>query len=234
MATTGGSQQNNSINYIIILGASGGCLDLIDLIEEINKKKKTFKILGLLDDNIKKIRSNLSYKILGKFKKVKFLKNKKKIFFATAIGNEKNFFYKKKIIEDLKINKKKFPNLIHPRAIIRTSYPIGYGNIFHADVKISRNVKIKNMNLFLQNTIINHDTKIGSYNIFNTNTIVAGNVTINNSNYFGQRSNIKDKITINSLNLIGMGSIVLNNIYEKKRLIINKITKKINSIISIK
>ena len=35
---------------IIILGASGGCLDVLSLIEEINKKDKKYDILGFLDD----------------------------------------------------------------------------------------------------------------------------------------------------------------------------------------
>ena len=38
---------------LIILGATGGCLDIVNLIEEINKKKKIYQIVGLLEDNSK-------------------------------------------------------------------------------------------------------------------------------------------------------------------------------------
>ena len=43
------------IKKIIILGATGGCLDLINLIDDINniKRIKKFKISGFLDDKIK-------------------------------------------------------------------------------------------------------------------------------------------------------------------------------------
>lgn len=222
----GGLLQQYKMKKIIILGSSGGCLDLIDLIEDINAKKKTFIILGLLDDNIKNNNLTYPYKILGSFNKIKkYLKNKD-IYFATAIGNEKNFFKKKKIIKSLNISLGKFPNLIHPTAIIKTIKPFGKGNIFHSGVKIGRNVKINNMNLFLQNSIIQHDTNIGSYNFFNTATIVAGNVKIKNSNYFGQKVNIRDKVTINSYNLIGMGSIIIKNINFCYKIITNKIISK--------
>lgn len=222
----GGLLRLFNVKKIIILGSSGGCLDLIDLIEDINAKKKTFTILGLLDDN--KNNNNLAYpyKILGSFNKVKkYLKNKD-IYFATAIGSQKNFFNKKKILKSLNISLSKFPNLIHPQAIIKTTIPLGKGNIFHSGVKINRNVKINNMNLFLQNSIIHHDTNIGSYNFFNSATTVAGNVKIKNSNYFGQKVNIRDKVTINSYNLIGMGSIIIKNINCSYKIITNKIIYK--------
>ena len=45
------------VKKIIILGATGGSLDVINIINEINKssKSKKLKIIGFLDDKVKKL-----------------------------------------------------------------------------------------------------------------------------------------------------------------------------------
>ena len=127
---------------IIILGASGGCLDVIDIIEQINAKKKIYKIIGLLDDKIKKNIEFPNYELLGKFDDVKKYKDKKDVFFVTGIGSDKNFLKKEKIIKRLNINKKKFITLIHPTSIISKNVVIGNGNIIHNNVSIGSNTKV--------------------------------------------------------------------------------------------
>lgn len=68
---------------IIIIGAGGHAKVVIDSIEEINKRKNEFRILGLLDDNAGG--EILGYKIIGSFADVeKFDDN---IFFHIAICN---------------------------------------------------------------------------------------------------------------------------------------------------
>ena len=125
---------------IIILGASGGCLEILDLIMAINKNQKKYKILGFLDDKIKKIKGINNFKILGKFSDVK--KFDAKINFATAIGNSKNFLQIEKKIKKLNLNKKRFPTLIHPNSIVSKNTKIGYGTIIHQNCSIGTNVKI--------------------------------------------------------------------------------------------
>ena len=53
------------VKKIIILGATGGSLDVINIINEINKssKSKKLKIIGFLDDKVKKIKLK-GYKVI--------------------------------------------------------------------------------------------------------------------------------------------------------------------------
>ena len=60
---------------IIILGASGGCLDIVNLIHDINKRNKKikYKIFGFLDDRIAKAVHGI--RIIGKFADAKNYEN---------------------------------------------------------------------------------------------------------------------------------------------------------------
>ena len=67
------------VKNIIILGATGGCFDIVNLINDINtqNKKTKYQIYGFLDDRIKK-KVMHGIKVLGKFNE---LKNYKKKFY---------------------------------------------------------------------------------------------------------------------------------------------------------
>ena len=200
---------------IIILGATGGCLDILNLVNDINKnsKSKKYIIAGFLDDKIKKVKIN-GIKLLGKFKDAKKYKNN--YYFVTAIGSSKNFRNNQNVIEKLDIHKKRLISLIHPKAIISDFSEIGYGCLIFQNVTISTNVKINDFVQILPNTVINHDTIIENYCKINTNCNISSAVILKKLCYLGAGVMIKEKIVINEKNLIGMGSLVLKSINAKK------------------
>lgn len=196
---------------IIILGATGGCLDLVNLIEDINKnqKEKQFEISGFLDDRIKSKKIK-GINILGKFKDIKNFK--KTHYFTTAIGNSANFKGNVKIIKNLNISKNRFATLIHPNSYISKSAKLGFGCVIFQNVTLSTNVLIGDFVQILPNTIINHDSKIGNFTKINSNCNISGNVQIQNSCYIGAGVIMRENIKINKFNIIGIGSLVLKNI----------------------
>lgn len=203
---------------IIILGATGGCLDLVNLIEDINanQKEKKFEISGFLDDKIKSKKIK-GIKVLGKFKDVKNFK--KTHYFITAIGSSSNFRKNLKIIKSLNINKNRFATLIHPNTYISKSAKFGFGCVIFQNVTLSTNVVIADFVQILPNTIINHDSKIGKFTKINANCNISGGVQIKKSCYLGAGVIIKENILINELNIVGIGSLVLKNIHDKNSII---------------
>jgi sugar O-acyltransferase (sialic acid O-acetyltransferase NeuD family) len=199
---------------IIILGASGGCFDIVNLIDDINKqnKKIKYKIFGFLDDRIAK-KAVHGIKIIGKFADAKDYENK--CYFVTAIGSSKNFRDIKDTLKNLKINKKRFLTLIHPSATISKFSIIGDGSLIFQNVTISTNATIGDFVQILPNTVINHDSLIGNYCKINTSCNISSEVTIRDYCYLGAGSTIKEKTIIDSGNLIGMGSVVIKSINTK-------------------
>lgn len=196
---------------IIILGASGACLDILSIIEDINLHgDDKLDFLGFFEDNIKKIPKRVEKYHIGKFNSD--YQKYKDVFFITAFGNETNYLKRPKIINSLKIPRAQFTNIIHPTCLINKHAKIGIGNVFHAFVTIARDVKIIDQVVILPKSTISHDTIIESFNIINTNCIISGNVVIEQNCYIGAGSNIRDHVKVKNGSLIGMGSVVTKNI----------------------
>lgn len=191
---------------IIILGCTGGCLDLLDLIHDSNESLEIkFNFLGFLDDNHvgKEV---CSYKVLGKFEDWKRFEG---VYFATAIGSEKNFFKRSEIINKLGIPKDRFLNLIHPSAKISKYASISnFGVVIHSNSIIKTNCKIDEFALLLSSVIVNHDSSISSYSIINSNVNISGGVNIGESSYLGAGCICLPNINIEDRVLIGAGSVV--------------------------
>jgi sugar O-acyltransferase (sialic acid O-acetyltransferase NeuD family) len=194
---------------IVIIGASGSSLDIYSIIKQINEKNNTYEVLGFLEDQYEKINIKYKKKIIGKLNDANKFKD---VFFAIGIGNERNFLKRENLIKSLNLSLDKFPNIIHPTAIINNDTIIGNGNIFHAYVTVSRDVIIKDFVNILPKTTINHDVIINSYSIINSNSIISGDVTIGKSCYIGQGANIRDHVRIEDNILVGMGSVVTKNL----------------------
>ena len=92
------------MQQIIILGATGGCVDILDTIIDVNASlgEAKFRCLGFLDDNEslwgKKV---LGVEVLGPFSSVHEYSN---CYFVTGIGSAKNYWARQKIIQSLSAN----------------------------------------------------------------------------------------------------------------------------------
>jgi len=184
---------------VIIIGASGACLDIFSIIEDINSENnEKIEFEGFLEDNKKKIPKRVQKYFLGPVNS-KYI-NYRDVFFITAFGNEINYKKREKIIKKFKIPRNKFTNIIHPTCIINKNATIGVGNVLHAYVTLARDVVLKDQIVILPKSTISHDTIIHSYNIINTNTIISGDVIINENCYIGAGSNIRDHVSISKKN----------------------------------
>ena len=201
------------VTKVVILGASGGCLDTIDIINEINKfHKNKYEIIGLLEDNTELKKNKFSgFSIIGDMSDVNKIDQDIKI--VNALGSEKNFYKKENLIlNTLKIDKNRLETLIHPQANIAQSVVIGGGSIIYQNVSIGRNVTLGHNVVVLPHSFIGHDSEIGDFSILNAGVAVSGNVNIASNCYIGTNTCIKNNIDIEGRSLIGMGSNVTKNI----------------------
>jgi len=197
------------LTEIIILGSTGGCLDLVDLIIDINKESQKYKIVGFLDDKHPG-EEVVGYKVLGGFEDwVKF----KNVKYVTAIGSETNYYKRDEIINS--IPEMLYETLIHPTAIISKHCIISnYGVIIHAHVKIGTNAVINKFALILNSSIINHDCKISEFTIINSGCNLSGGVEIHEKCYIGASCIILNNKIIGANSLVGAGSLITKNVDE--------------------
>lgn len=194
---------------LIIIGAGGFALEVIDLIESINLVKETYKIIGLLDDEKKDFILE-TYNVIGK---VSDYKKFPKHSFVIAIADPK---VRESIYLKLKLDDIRTPNLIHPKTEI-SNYTIlqdDYAIIINYLTQVSSGVKIEKAVIIDSKSYIGHETILNSFVTIYPNVTISGKSVINDKTEIGLGSNIIQGISIGSNSFIGAGSTVINNIKE--------------------
>jgi acetyltransferase EpsM len=193
---------------VVIVGASGGCLDLLDLILDINKVHHDYIIEGFLDNRLKDDYI-FGYKILGPFDSWRELPDD--IFFVTALGSEKNYYKRRELIQDMPEHR--FLTLVHPSAVVSQNCKIDKnGVVIHSNVKIGTSACVNKFTLILSGSVINHDCHIMDYSIINSCCNFSGGVLIGRSSYVGAGTIVNPNVNIGEKVLIGSGSLVTKNL----------------------
>ena len=206
---------------IIIIGGRGNGTVLASTIEDLNRTKKTWKILGFLNDVEKKLINN--YPVLGKISNnsiENYLKYKDVYFYWTLIAvnlREKSISRLKK----LKIPINKFATIIHPNANVSKTAKLGFGVSIHPFVNIGPNVVLGNHIQIFSNSLVGHDTKIEDYSYIASNSCVGAKIKIGKGAFVGLNATLKENIKIGKWSIIGLGSAVLNSVPDRSTVVGN-------------
>lgn len=197
---------------LIIIGAGGVGRETAWIVEQINRVKPTYNLLGLLDDN-KEIWGTYinSYRVLGGINYI--LENKCDFEVVVAITN---YEVKKNILSRLNNKNIKYSTIIHPSLNIHSSVEIGEGTIIYEGVIISPNVKIGNHVIVSPKSGIGHDSIIKDYVSVLWNVNISGNDLIGEGVLLGSGSTIIQNKKIGKGSIVGAGAVVLNDIEDNK------------------
>ena len=194
---------------IVIIGSGGFAKEVAFLIEEINKTKNQWNILGFIDNEIGKY--NGKYKIIQNDKWLENTNDEVNVAFGIGDSN-----LLKELSDKFQLNSNlNFPNIKHPNAIGDWNrIKLGKGNIITAGNIFTTDIKIGSFNIFNLSCTIGHDTIIGDYNIFNPTVNISGGINIDNKIMVGTGTQILQYLSIASNTIIGAGTVVTKNITE--------------------
>ncbi|MDW8348448.1 MAG: acetyltransferase [Bacteroidia bacterium] len=197
---------------VIILGATGNGIDILDSLLDINQSlgMQKYLCLGFLEDkeSLQGKKVYQDYSVLGKLSKASEFSEE--VFFVTAIGSASTYLRKSKIIAHIPFER--FITVVHPTAYVSRSAEIGVGSVILQHVTIANNVKIGSQVVILANSVINHDSVIEDFTNIASGVCLSGHVHIERNCYIGTGSSIKEQVRIGEYSLIGMGSNVLQNV----------------------
>lgn len=199
---------------VVILGGSGIGMLATSILERLGG----FEVVGFLNDMIPKGSQ------IGKFRKVKvvgttndlqeFLADENTYVFIAYLGltNEKATYQK---IENLKIPKEKYINVIDPSVIIPTGYcSVGSGVMMAPLSQINPDVTISDNCLLLSNSFVGHDSFLDRFAHIASNAVVGASVHVGKGVHVGTNATIREKVRIGDYSLIGAGSVVLKDVPE--------------------
>lgn len=196
---------------LYLIGGGGFATEVLFVIERINKIKKKWSSIFIIDDNIKIDKKIRDYEVKGN---VDYLSNlDEDIDVVITINNPE---IRKEIVEKLKTNKNiSFPNIFDPTSIVDKEHlTIGEGNVIMHYVILSTQLVIGNFNIFNSFSGIGHDSVMGDYNTFNPRVAISGKVVMNDLNSFGVNSTVLQNKKIGSRNQVWLNTTIVKNLKD--------------------
>ena len=193
---------------IIIVGAGGCGREVANWIEDINKEKKTWNILGFIDDNL-----NVSCAVSSKYKIVDSISNhipRRNTYYAKGIATPA---VKKAIAEMLMNRGAEFVSIIHPSTKIYSEIPLGKGTITYPNAKISTGCKVGDF-VNIQSTIVGRDVTIEDYVTVSSSCGITGGVKLREGCFLADHAVIAVGLEVGKDAYVGIGSVVIRDVKE--------------------
>lgn len=194
---------------LIILGAVGNCLDILDAVMAANAAAQSpaFAVQGFLDDDVsRRGRRIREVPVLGP---LSMARDMPEVLFVGGIGSPRNYDAKAALIDRLGLARDRFATVIHPTAVVSPSATLGRGSVVLANCTICANVHIGDHVMMLPNCVVGHDTSVGDYSILAAGVAVSGSVTVGCSCYLGVGASIRDSVSLGDKTLLGMGAALI-------------------------
>ena len=203
---------------LILIGGGYSCVEIIDLIDDINKieKKQFIKIIGILDDNKFANKKINGINIIGKLKDVKKFKREKFFF---NIFDKNNRFLRLKLIKKLNVDLSKFFSIIHPYNLIGKRAKSGVGVSIYPGCNIFSNSKIGNFCNIMPNASVASNSIIGDNCFIGKDVLIGAGSRVKKNVYISNGTTVLENMHINEGNRIIPGSMINRNIKEEKMII---------------
>jgi sugar O-acyltransferase (sialic acid O-acetyltransferase NeuD family) len=195
---------------LVILGAAGTAIDVLDFIDDINRREATYRCIGLLDDDPHKSGIDIAgVRVVGPLSHARQLND---VRFVDALGSPSSFRRRPEIVARTGIAAHRFESIVHPSASVSRRSTLGRGAIIYPHVTIGANVTLGDHVTVLANSVLNHDCRIGDYTIITSGVCLSGRVTVGRACYMGTGSHVIQDATIGDRAMVGMGSTVIRDV----------------------
>jgi len=204
-------KESNSIQDLVILGASNAFWEIHELIEDINAKHIRYKIIAVLDDN-----ENLwglkygNLTVDGPIDKINFFEQNVKA--VLAIGSYRTRIIRSGIIQRLNLPLNRYETLIHPTAKIFSTVKVESGCIIHFGTIIFNHSVIDSFSVISANCVIGVDNLIGKGALLGSNVTTTTGVKIGSFSFIASSVSISEGLEVSPGAQIGLGSIIFKNI----------------------
>jgi sugar O-acyltransferase (sialic acid O-acetyltransferase NeuD family) len=189
---------------IAIIGAGGFGREVKVLIDDINKAKPIYDIIGFFDDGIEKGTLVNGLPVLGTIAAINKIDYNLQLVLGVAAPA-----IKEKAIQIIENNHIDFPTLIHPSVIISNDeVSLGKGTIICAGNIITCNIIVKDFVTLNLSCTVGHDTIIKDFSSFMPAVNISGEVVIEKNVYVGTGVKIINQLSIGENTVVGAGAIV--------------------------
>jgi acetyltransferase EpsM len=195
------------MNKVVILGASGHALVVVDILE----LRKEYEIIGFID-NVNLERHGTEFckaTVLGGLEQLDIIQAKGIQNLLIAIGNSQARLELSTFVQE-----KGFCLItaIHPQAIIASDVSIGVGTVVCAGAVINPGSRIGNNVVINTSASVDHECVLEDGVHIGPGVHLGGRTTVKRGTWVGIGATISDRVTIGAASIIGAGAVVLKDI----------------------
>lgn len=198
---------------LVILGAGGNSLGVIDAVEAINAlepQRPRYRIEGILDDiAANQGRVVLGCKVIGRIEDAPKLSGCR---FVNGISSVASFRLIPEVIRRTGAPLDAFETIVHPRATIAASARVGRGSVILAGSVLCPEAIVGDHVIVLQNSSVNHHTRIGDFTTLSAGVTLLGYIEVERNAFIGGGSSIAPRVLVGASALVGMGSVVIRDV----------------------
>lgn len=197
---------------LIILGAGGNSLSIIDAVEAANAAGglPRHRIIGILDDLPEnRDRSVHGYPVLGPIERGREYAD---CVFVNGISSVGSFRKRSEIASRAGASADRLATVIHPAAVVSSRAAIGRGSVVLAGSVICPQAVLEEHVLILQGTTVNHHARIGRHATLSAGITVLGHVQVGELAFIGGGSSLAPYVRVGEGALVGMGSVVIRDV----------------------
>ncbi len=188
---------------IVIVGAGGFGREVCQWIEDVNRARPTFRVLGFLDgDSARHGHVSHDLPILGD---LEWLAGRPEIGAVIAVGSPAA---KRKLAERARVHTEIFPRVVHPRAIVGRFVEMGEGVIICPGTIVTTDIRLGRFVTLNIDLTIGHDAEIGDYCTLAPGIHVSGYAQIGEGTDVGTGATLVPSARIGRWSIVGAGAVV--------------------------
>ena len=204
---------------LVIVGTSGNALDILDVVDAINRVTPTWTVAGFLDDSKAVGTPVYGFTVLGGLTAAARLPADTKVI--NAIGSDRSYRKRADIVQSLALADARFATLIHPLAAVSTRAVLGVGACVNAGAVVAGNVRVGRHVWLGSNCTVGHDTVIGDFAMVAPAAVLSGSVLVCESTYIGAGACVRPGSKIGLKALVGLGAVVIGEVTAAKTVVGN-------------
>jgi sugar O-acyltransferase (sialic acid O-acetyltransferase NeuD family) len=188
---------------LLIFPCNGNAIEALDCLQP------SFRLLAFVDDTPEKQDSVVhGHRVVSRAG----FKDWPSARVLAVPGSPTSFRSRQQLIAELRVDRSRFAQVIHPSARISPLARIGHNVLIMAGVVVTSNAVIGDHVCVLPNTVIHHDVSIGDWSLVGSNVTLAGGVQVGENCYVGSGASVMHGVCIGTGALIGLGSTVIRNV----------------------
>lgn len=196
---------------VVLVGAGGSGREVLQILKDQNKIRKTWDILGFIDED-EELKGKIvnGYSVLGG---LDWLKNRDPR--PSCICTVNDCEARQKVVRRLDRIGVEFASAIHPSAFIGDSTHLGKDVIVYAGSLLTENIEIGDHVHINFSCGIGHDVVIGPYCTVSGLVNINGYARLGEGVFIGSGAVVIPRVTVGDWTVIGAGAVVIDNIPEK-------------------